>query len=459
MTIFRCLECSAKKNNSCYYFSMPRGVKNKNPDSYLVVSKAEPHEKEWDVVVIGGGPAGMMAAGRAAEKGASVLLIEKNEILGKKLLITGGGRCNITNGEMNTRKLLANFKGSDKFLFSAFAQFSVKELLDFFHSRGLQTKEEANLRVFPKSDKARDVRDTLVEYLKQTKVTVITGVTVTGFIKGNDGIVDSVNIGSGRKIRARSYILATGGKSRPDTGSTGDGFVWLEKLGHKVIKPIPSLVPIAIKDAWVKRLQGVSVPDVKISVFQYGKKQDSKIGKILFTHFGVSGPTILNMSKEIGELLEYGDAEILLDMFPKLDPGALDKKIQAVFAANSNRMFKNSLTEILPSAVASAIVDISGISGDTFCHSVKKDQRLALVKLLKAMPMKVESLLGANKAIVTSGGVVLEEVDFKTMRSRLFSNLYLVGDILNIDRPSGGYSLQLCWTTGYVAGEVAAKII
>lgn len=417
------------------------------------------YEKEWDVAVIGGGPAGMMAAGRAAEKGASVLLLEKNEILGKKLLITGGGRCNVTNGEMNTRKLLANFKGSDKFLFSAFAQFGVKELLDFFHSRGLETKAEANSRIFPKSEKARDVRDTLAGYLKKTKVTTLVGVPVMGFTKGDNAAIGSVKMGNGKEIRARSYILATGGKSRPDTGSTGEGFVWLEKLGHKVIKPIPSLVPIAIKDEWVKKLQGVSVPDVKINVFQNGDKQDSKIGKILFTHFGISGPTILNMSKEIGELLEYGDVEMLLDMFPKLDPGALDKKIQEVFAANSNKMFKNSLAGILPSAVASAIVDISGINGDTFCHSVKKDQRLALVKLLKAMPMKVENLLGANKAIVTSGGVSLEEVDFKTMRSRLFTNLYLIGDILNIDRPSGGYSLQLCWTTGYVAGESAAKFI
>lgn len=423
------------------------------------------YEKEWDVVVIGGGPAGMMAAGRAAEKGASVFLLEKNEILGKKLLITGGGRCNVTNGEMNTRKLLAKFKGSDQFLFSAFSRFGVKELLDFFHSRGLETKEEANLRIFPKSEKARDVRDTLAGYLKQTKVTVLAGVPVTALIlenKSNDlitkssGKIGSVKMGNGKSIRARSYILATGGKSRPDTGSTGDGFVWLEKLGHKVIRSIPSLVPIAIKDAWVKKLQGVSVSDVKISVLQDGEKQYSKIGKILFTHFGVSGPTILNMSKEIGELLEYGDVEISLDLFPKLDPGALDKKIQGAFAGHSNKMFKNSLTGILPSAVASAIVSISGINGDIFCHSVKKDQRLALVKLLKAVPMEIESLLGANKAIVTSGGVVLEEVDFKTMRSRLFENLYLVGDLLNIDRPSGGYSLQLCWTTGYVAGEAAA---
>jgi len=414
--------------------------------------------KEWDVIVIGGGPAGMMAAGRAAEKGVSVLLIEKNEILGKKLLITGGGRCNVTNGEMDTRKLLAKFKGSDKFLFSAFSQFGVKELLDFFHSRGLETKEEANLRIFPKSEKARDVRDILAGYLKQNKVTILAGIPVIGFAKGDHATISSVKMGNGKEIKARSFILATGGQSRPDTGSTGDGFVWLEKLGHKVIKPLPSLVPIAIKDLWVKKLQGISLLNVKISVFQDGEKQDFKIGKILFTHFGVSGPTILNMSKEVGELLEYGDVEIVLDIFPKLDLGALDKKIQETLAENSNKMFKNSLAGILPSAVASAIVDISGINGGTSCNSVKKDQRLRFAKLLKAMPMKVESLLGANKAIVTSGGVALEEVDFKNMRSRLFSNLYLVGDVLNIDRPSGGYSLQLCWTTGYVAGEAAAGI-
>ena len=281
--------------------------------------------KEWDVIVIGGGPAGMMAAGRAAEKGVSVLLIEKNEILGKKLLITGGGRCNVTNGEMDTRKLLAKFKGSDKFLFSAFSQFGVKELLDFFHSRGLETKEEANLRIFPKSEKARDVRDILAGYLKQNKVTILAGIPVIGFAKGDHATISSVKMGNGKEIKARSFILATGGQSRPDTGSTGDGFVWLEKLGHKVIKPLPSLVPIAIKDLWVKKLQGISLLNVKISVFQDGEKQDFKIGKILFTHFGVSGPTILNMSKEVGELLEYGDVEIGLDIFPTLDLGALDQ--------------------------------------------------------------------------------------------------------------------------------------
>ena len=414
--------------------------------------------KEWDVVVIGGGPAGMMAAGRAAEKGASVLLIEKNDILGKKLLITGGGRCNVTNGELDTRKLLAKFKGSDQFLFSAFAQFGVKELLDFFHGRGLDTKMEANLRVFPKSEKARDVRDTLAAYLKQMKVSVQSGVAVLGFVKGGKGAIKAVKMADGKEIHAKSFILATGGKSRPDTGSTGDGFTWLEKLGHEVIKPTASLVPVAIKDAWVKKLQGVSVADIKITVTQDGEVQDSKIGKILFTHFGVSGPTILNMSKEIGELLTYGEARIVLDLFPKLDPGALDKKIQEEFTKNSNKKFKNSLSDLLPAAVAAAVVDISGIGGDTVCNNIRKEQRQALVSLLKRMTMRVDSLLGENKAIVTSGGVSLKEVDFKYMRSRLFTNLYLAGDILNIDRPSGGYSLQLCWTTGRVAGEAAAAV-
>ncbi len=436
---------------------MPRGAKNPNLA----------YEKEWDVVVIGGGAAGMMAAGRAAEKGrangqasASVLLIEKNDILGKKLLITGGGRCNVTNGELDTRKLLAKFKGSDKFLFSAFAQFGVKSALDFFHSHQMPTKEEANQRIFPASEKARDVRDTLAAHLKQMKVVVLAGTPVMGFathslIRANKRMTEitGVKMGNGKEIRSKAYILATGGKSRPDTGSTGEGFLWLEKLGHTVIKPIPSLVPVAIKDEWVKKLQGVTIPDIKISVVQDNEIQDSKIGKILFTHFGVSGPTILNMSKEIGELLTYGEARIVLDLFPKLDPGALDKKVQAEFAKHSNKKFKNSLSGLLPAAVASAVIDISGIGGDTVCNDIRKEQRQTLVSLLKRMTMRVDSLLGANKAIVTSGGVALEEVDFKTMRSRLFENLYLAGDILNIDRPSGGYSLQLCWTTGFVAGN------
>ncbi len=411
----------------------------------------------WDVAVIGGGPAGMMAAGRAAELGAKVVLIEKNEMLGQKLLITGGGRSNVTNAEFDTRTLLSKFKGNGKFLFSTFSEFSVKETLDFFHSRHMPTKIEAEKRVFPLSNSAQSVWDTLVEYLKQGKVTVLSKSPVSGFIKKEKNI-QAVRLRNGKEIRALTFILATGGTSRPETGSTGDGFRWLKEIGHAIAEPKASLVPIATKNSWVKRIAGVSLPNVKISLFQNNVKQGERIGKILFTHFGVSGPTILNMSRDVGELLQYGDVTIMLDLMPKLDHGELNAKLQELFTVHANKKFKNSLGELVPSSLASVIVELSGIDPDLFCNKVSREKRLHLLKLLKNLPLEVKNLLGTDKAIVTSGGVLLHEVDFKTMQSRLFQNLYLIGDILNIDRPSGGYSLQLCWTTGFVAGTHAASL-
>lgn len=416
----------------------------------------KPADIIWDVAVIGGGPSGMMAAGRAAELGAKVILLEKNKTLGKKLLITGGGRCNVTNAEFDTRTFLSKFKKNDQFLFSAFAQYGVKESLDFFHLNKMQTKVEAEKRAFPITDRASSVWDVLVRYMKHGKVHILYDSAVTGFMKSENNVT-GVRIKGGETIQARSYIIATGGKSRPETGSTGDGFAWLKKLGHTVIEPDPSLVPITIKETWVKRLQGVSLAGVKLTVFQNSVKQDSVKGKMLFTHFGISGPMVLNASKDVGELLKYGDVTLSLDLFPTLDQGALDRNIREMLVAYNNKKFRNSLGKLIPSALAPLAIELSGINADAAGHRITRDERLTFVKLLKNMPMTVTGLLGVEKAIVTSGGVALSEVDFKTMRSRLYGNLYLVGDILNIDRPSGGYSLQLCWTTGFVAGSSALK--
>jgi predicted Rossmann fold flavoprotein len=412
-------------------------------------------ETIWDVAVIGGGPAGMMAAGRAAERGARVILIEKNRTLGKKLLITGGGRCNVTNAEFDTRKLLSKFKGSDKFLFSAFSKWSVRETLEFLKSFGLDTKVEAEQRVFPVTEKAESVWNVLVEYMKKGNVTVLSDSPVKNLVQ-KDGRIMAVALKNGNELYAKKFIVATGGKSRPETGSTGDGFMWLKEIGHTVAEPDPALVPIKIKDQWVKKAQGVALPHVKITVFQNNTKQDAKEGKILFTHFGISGPTVLNMSKDIGELLKYGEVELRLDLFPDLDHGEFNKKLQDIFKEESNKKFKNSLKTLVPPTLSPVVVELSHIDPDKECHSITRDERLSLISLLKGMTMTVEGLLGAEKAVVTSGGVELAEVDFKTMSSTLYSNLYLVGDILNIDRPSGGYSLQLCWTTGFVAGTHAA---
>jgi predicted Rossmann fold flavoprotein len=405
----------------------------------------------YDVVVIGGGPAGMMAAGKAGTSGAKVILLEKNESLGVKLLITGGGRCNVTNAELDVRKFLKKYKDSDKFLFSAFSQFSVKDTLEFFNSRGMTTKVEAENRVFPVSDNARSVWDVLVEYLKQGNVEIRTGTSVIGFEKENNKIA-AINLKNKSKIYAKKIILATGGKSRPETGSTGEGFNWLKDLGHNIIASNEALVPISLKDKWIKNLSGVTLQNIKLTTFQNNQKQESHKGKLLFTHFGISGPTVLNMSKDIGELLKYGEVEIRLDLLPHLDHGMMNSKLQELFKLDDKKKIKNSLDSLIPSALVPIVLTQSGIDENKTNNSITREERLKLIEIIKNIPMQVEGLLGSDKAIVSSGGVDLTEVDFRTMQSKIIDNLYLIGDVLNIDRPSGGYSLQLCWTTGYVAG-------
>ncbi|MDP3881048.1 MAG: NAD(P)/FAD-dependent oxidoreductase [bacterium] len=401
-----------------------------------------------------GGPAGMMAAGRAAERGQPVLLLEKNPILGKKLLITGGGRCNVTNNKPELRTMLSKYKGNDQFLFSAFSQFSVKDALAFFNKRGMATKEENEGRIFPVSNSAKSVWDVLVSYMKEGGVKIqknaeISGLSVdlkTGYI--NIALKDK------KKLVAKKCILATGGISRPETGSTGEGFKWLKKLGHTIIENNFALVPLALSDPWAKKLGGVTLKDIKLTTFQRGQKQASVKGSLLFTHFGISGPTVLNMSKEIGELLKYGDVQIELDLFPKTNLGTLRAELQKLLVEESNKKLKNVLSKLVPASLVSALLEMTKISGETANHSVRAEERKSLVQIMKAVPLHVSGLLGKDKAIVSSGGVDLKELSFKTMQSKLVPNLYLVGDVLNIDRPSGGYSLQICWTSGWVAGNV-----
>jgi predicted Rossmann fold flavoprotein len=247
-------------------------------------------------------------------------------------------------------------------------------------------------------------------------------------------------------------VLATGGKSRPETGSTGDGFKWLAKIGHRVDDSTSALVPVAVAEPWVKKLQGMAFPKAKITLLEDGEKRLKANGKLLFTHFGVSGPLVLNMSSAIGEAMRYSTVSLLVDLFPDTGPDMLNKMLQESLRKESNRKVKNMLSELVPAGSVPVLCGLAEVDPETFCHSVTRDARLRLCGVMKGLPLTVTRLLGTNKAVVTKGGVALEEVDFKTMRSRLFKNLYLVGDVLDIDRPTGGYSLQLCWTTGRIAG-------
>lgn len=422
----------------------------------------------YDVIVIGGGPAGMMSAGRAGELGAKVLLIEKNEKLGKKLLITGGGRCNVTNAEFDNRKLLERFRDDGKYLFSPFSKWNSKDTIDFFNKRKMETKIENENRVFPVSNKSQSVWDVMVNYIKENNVTVLSNSPVQDLVMEDKQIV-GVKLKNGGQYRAKSIIIATGGTSRPETGSTGDAFVWLNKIGHKIIKPSASLVPLAVKDKWVKNLAGVSLINIKLTPFLDGIKQiaqksgsakspRSKLPqKILFTHVGISGPSVLNMSKQIGELLSYGDVVISLDLLPDHDYAKLNTALQDLFKINDKKKIKNSLDQLIPSSMVPIVLELSKIDPETPCNSITRESRIQLINQIKNIPINIDHLLGTDKAIVSSGGVSLDEVDWKTMSSKLYPNLYLVGDILNIDRPSGGFSLQLCWTTGFVAGSCAGS--
>ncbi|UPA22853.1 NAD(P)/FAD-dependent oxidoreductase [Candidatus Peribacteria bacterium] len=407
-----------------------------------------------DVIVIGGGPAGMIAAGRAAELGAKVILLEKNPGTGKKLLITGGGRCNILNAEFDTHRLVDKYGKKGKSLFSVFSQFDAQATRDFFEQRGLKIKVEAEQRAFPVSEKAADVRLVLLKYMQEGNVEIRTDAEVKG-IEGANGKITGIVLADG-KISARHYILATGGLSHPETGSTGDGFSWLSNLGHTVITPDPALVPVTLKDTWVKKVMGISLKNVQLTILQNGQKKAAAKGKMLFTHTGLSGPLVLNMSKQIGALLKEGEVLLSLDLFPALDPGALDRKVLDVFEQGKNKLIRNNIGDIVQPRLGDILLKLAHINTDTPLYQLTKEDRTAFVTILKNVPLHVSGLLGTDKAVVTGGGVLLKEVEFKTMRSKLYDNLFLAGDILDFDRPSGGFSLQICWTTGYVAGSHAA---
>ncbi|MCE9541582.1 aminoacetone oxidase family FAD-binding enzyme [Candidatus Kaiserbacteria bacterium] len=419
--------------------------------------KASSEGDTWDVAVIGGGPAGMMAAGRAAELGARVVLLEKNPTPGKKLLITGGGRCNVTNAEPDVRKMLAKYKSGGKFLASPFSLWNAQSTVDFFEKRGVAIKVEAEQRAFPVSDSARSIYDALVSRLKETGVTVMTDSAVKS-LDAEDGMIADAKLRSGARIRARTFILATGGVSRPETGSTGDGFAMLRALGHTVDESGGALVPIVLKKSPLVRAAGVALKEAKLTVLQDDIKQDVQTGKLLFTHVGLSGPLALNASRTVGELLVHGPVSLEIDLMPDAGYEKIDALLQEHIRTNANKMIRNSFGTLLPPALVPALLETSGIQPEKLSNSVTRTERIRLMKTLKHLRVEVERLLGLDKAVVTSGGLSLTEVDFKTMRSMKYTNLFVTGDILDIERPSGGYSLQICWTTGFVAGSSAAAL-
>ena len=412
------------------------------------------NKHDFDVIVIGGGASGLMSAGRSAELGKKVLLLEKNQRLGEKLKITGGGRCNITNAEYNIRILLKNFENAEQFLYSPFSQFGVKETFEFFEKKGLPFIIEPGKRAFPKTERSVDVINILNQFLKEGKVVVKTNSQVSKVLKEKNKI-NGVVVGN-KTFKAKSYIISTGGNSHPETGSTGDGFRWLSELGHTVKSPTPTVVPLKVKENWIKSLQGISIQDMKITFYVDNKKKFFKRGKLLFTHFGLSGPLILNSAGKVSDLLHTGQVTAKIDIHPNLNESDLEKKIINTFDQNKNKLFKNVLDEIIPNGMTPAILLLlKDINPDTKVHSITKENRKSIITLLKALPVTITELMGLDRAVVADGGVLLSEIDTKTMKSKIIENLLVTGDLLHIKRPSGGFSLQLCWTTGYVAGSNA----
>lgn len=435
------------------------------------------------VLVIGGGAGGILAAGRAAECGAKVILLERNSILGRKLRITGKGRGNVTNSA-DLNDFVAAFGPTGKFLYGAFSRFSNQDLMDLLERLGVPTKVERGGRVFPVSDSAADVAAAFETWLRGLGVDIRTGVRAQGLVvepaagpdpqplsetatgdpplpphRGKDGKgiatrrTTGVRVFSGT-IPAHAVVLATGGITYPRTGSTGDGYRMAAEVGHAVIPPAPSLSALETKEPWVSQLQGLSLKNVSATFYAGGKKAGKEFGEMLFTHFGVSGPIILTLSKVYAKLQDKSSVELSINLKPALSREQLDDRLVRDFART--KYFKNYLPELLPRTLIPVFTQLSGIPSDTPVNKITSAQRKRMVELLTDFRLTVVNARPADEAVVTAGGVSIKEIDPRTMESKLVSGLYFAGEVIDIDAVTGGYNLQAAFSTGWVAGESAA---
>jgi len=409
---------------------------------------------KYDVAIIGAGPAGLMAAGRAAELGARVVVIEKNAKPGAKLLLTGGGRCNITNRISEPRKLAEAFGPEGKFLLSAFSKFGADSAIGFFEARGVKTKAEDHGRIFPQSDRAQDVLSALLDYAQGQGAEIRTRSEAKEAVL-EKGRISKLVLLNGEEILADEFILATGGKSYPATGSSGDGYLWLKKMGHSSADAYPALSPVYVKEKFLAELQGLSLKEAEVNLYCQDKKIISKSGELLFTRNGLSGPLALDLSRSIARQLPRKCA-LKIDFLPGMKPEQANETLSGILRENSNKAVGNSLGRLLPPKLITIILRQCKIDGGKKSHSITKEERKSLAALLKNFVLEVDAIGGYEQAMVTSGGVNLKEVEQKTLRSKLVANLYLAGEVLGIDGPTGGYNLQVCWSSGYLAGESAA---
>lgn len=405
-----------------------------------------------DTIIIGGGAAGCVAAVLAARLGKSVLLLEKNDRIGRKLRITGKGRCNVTNNCSND-ELMRNIPVNGRFLYSAFSGFGTADTMSFFEELGVPLKTERGNRVFPVSDKAEDIVNALADELKRLGVTIINRRAESLIIE--DGVCRGVRAG-GDEYRSASVLVACGGKSYPNTGSTGDGYILARSAGHTVTELKPSLVPLVSPDSYCSELMGLSLRNVTLRLMDGEKCIYSELGEMLFTHFGVSGPMILSASSHMRQM-ERGRYKIVIDLKPALSEQQLDARVLRDFSENNNRNFINALNFLLPKKLVPVIVSLSGIPMDTKVNSVTREQRAKLVYLLKHFTVTVTDFRPIEEAVVTSGGVKTSEIDPKTMQSKLIDGLYFAGEVIDVDAYTGGFNLQIAFSTGHLAGESAAQ--
>ena len=412
------------------------------------------------VIVIGGGPAGMMAAIESSKHGNEVILIEKNNVLGKKLSITGKGRCNITSS-LSMDEFIKNIPGNGKFLYSAFNSFTNKDIIQFIEKQGIDTKVERGNRVFPKTDRAQDVVNCFVKKIKEQKIKVCLNSEVTEILKDKENTVIGVKT-KNEVIKADKIILATGGKSYPLTGSTGDGYKMAKKLGHTIVDLKPSLVPLeTYEEDMHQNLQGLSLKNVEIKLIDISKNKEiyKEFGEMMFTHFGISGPIILSASshlvryKNINELLKNKQIKLIIDLKPALSLEKLDQRILRDFDTEKNKSFKNSLDKLLPQKLIPEIIKISKIPSEIKVNSITKEQRESLAKTLKNFEVTIKKFRPIEDAIITAGGVNIKEINPRTMESKLIKNLYFAGEIIDVDGYTGGFNLQIAYSTGFVAGS------
>lgn len=401
-------------------------------------------------LVIGGGAAGMFAAIAAAGNGHEVHVYEKNEKLGKKLFITGKGRCNITNAcDMET--LFDAVVTNSKFLYSSFYGYTNQNVIDFFEQIGVKTKVERGERVFPESDHSSDVIRALEAEMRRRGVQIHLYTEVRRVVS-DEGRFSFIELADGSRVKGDACIVATGGLSYQTTGSTGDGHRFAQENGHSVTPCMPALVPMTAKEDWVPRLQGLSLRNVSAVIYDGKKRLYEEFGEMLFTHYGVSGPLMLSASSIVGKKLREKELKLVIDLKPALSMEQLEKRVLRDFEENQNRQFKNAVGKLFPAKLIPVMIELSGIDEDKKVNIISREERQRFVSLIKNLPVTLTGLRGYNEAIITKGGVKVKEIDPGTMESKLVKGLYFAGEVLDLDAVTGGFNLQIAWSTGYAAG-------